>query len=244
MAIDFEKIRKKVAQLSGDSGNDKKKMFWKPEEGEHQVRLLPFTDNDGQPFKELHFYYDLVPYGILTLHQFGEDDPVQEMINNLRDEGTDETFAIAKKLYPSMRCYAPVIVRGEESKGVRLWSFGYSAYKELLALFLDDDYGDITDTQDGTDLKLTFKKNPKFRNPFLDNINPRRKSSVLSQDAQQVTDWLDATPDPLDYFEKKSYDEIAKILSDWINGGTSDSGNDGSTRGGKSAEKTTSKYQS
>ena len=50
MAIDFDAIRRKVAQLSGNARRGS--AFWRPEEGEHTVRIVPFTDNDGQPFKE------------------------------------------------------------------------------------------------------------------------------------------------------------------------------------------------
>ena len=57
MAIDFDAIRRKVAQLSGNARRGS--AFWRPEEGEHTVRIVPFTDNDGQPFKERWFYYNL-----------------------------------------------------------------------------------------------------------------------------------------------------------------------------------------
>ena len=48
MALDFDAIRKKVSQLSGNfKGNTE---FWRPEEGEYTIRLLPWKNNDGQPF--------------------------------------------------------------------------------------------------------------------------------------------------------------------------------------------------
>jgi hypothetical protein len=57
MAIDFDAIRRKVAQLSGTAR--KGSAFWRPEEGEHTVRIVPYVDNDGQPFKERWFYYNV-----------------------------------------------------------------------------------------------------------------------------------------------------------------------------------------
>ena len=36
-----------------------------------------------------------------------------------------------------MRTFAPVIVRGEESEGVKWWGFGKTVYQELLAIIAD-----------------------------------------------------------------------------------------------------------
>ncbi len=43
-----------------------------------------------------------------------------------------------------MRVFAPVIVRGEEDKGVRMWEFGKEIYMQLLGIADDEDYGDPT----------------------------------------------------------------------------------------------------
>ena len=46
MAIDFDAIRKKLGQLSGN--NSRRNVTWRPQEGEeHTVRLLSFPNNDG-----------------------------------------------------------------------------------------------------------------------------------------------------------------------------------------------------
>ena len=119
MAIDFNAIKRKLDRLSGN--NNSRNSMWKPVEGEkHTVRLLSFPDNDGQPFKELMFYYNIPGQrGLLAPSQFGKKDPIQELINKLRDEGTKESYDMAKKLYPKMRVYAACVVRGEESEGVK-----------------------------------------------------------------------------------------------------------------------------
>ena len=80
MAIDFDAIRKKLNQLSGT--NSRRDTMWRPQEGEETtIRLLSFSDNDGQPFKELMFYYNIPGQrGLLAPSQFGKRDPVQELI--------------------------------------------------------------------------------------------------------------------------------------------------------------------
>ena len=160
MAIDLDALRKKLAQLSGQ--NSRSNLMWRPQKGkESTVRLLSFPDNDGQPFKELWFYYNVGNNpGLLAPNQFGNPDPIQELINKLRSDDTKESNELAKTLYPKMRSFAPVIVRGEEDKGVRLWSFGKTVYQDLLKTMLDSDFGDITDPKNGFDVKVEVTQQP------------------------------------------------------------------------------------
>jgi len=217
MPVDFDAIRKKLGQLSGQ--NSRRNSMWRPQEGEETtVRLMSFPNNDGQPFKELWFYYNIgnTP-GLLAPYQFGKPDPIQELINKLRDDGTKESYELAKKLYPKMRTFAPVIVRGDEGKGVRLWSFGKTVYQSLLNIMLDEDYGDITDPMDGRDVKVVNTKAPG-RMWATTAVRPRGKPSSLSNDSSQAQQWLDEIPDLDELYTLKSYDELEKIITDWLNG--------------------------
>jgi len=217
MAIDFDAIKRKLDRLSGN--NTSRNVMWKPTEGEkHSVRLLSFPDNDGQPFKELMFYYNIPGQrGLLAPSQFGKRDPIQELINKLRDEGTKESYEMAKKLYPKMRVYAACIVRGEESEGVKLWGFGKTVYQSILALMLDEDYGDITDPLEGRDITVTCTKNPG-QQWATTAITPRGKQTKLSSDSKQSKEWMTNLPDVESIFQLKSYDELSKIINDWLAG--------------------------
>jgi hypothetical protein len=216
MAIDMNAIRKKLNQLSGQ--NSKKNTMWRPEEGtESTIRLMAYPDNDGQPFKELMFYYNIGNNpGLLAPYQFSKPDPIQELITKLRDEGSKESYELAKKLYPKMRCYAPVIVRGEEEKGVRLWAFGKTVYQTLLNYMLDEDYGDITDPTEGRDVKVICTKNPGQMWTTTD-VRPRGKETPLSEDQSQTKKWMDNIPNVNDLFELKQYEELERIINAWLN---------------------------
>jgi hypothetical protein len=216
MAIDFEAIRKKLDRLSGANRN--RSSMWKPTEGEeHVVRLLSFPDNDGQPFREMWFYYGIGNNrGLLAPYQFQNPDPIQELITQLRDDGSKESYELAKKLYPKMRTYAPVIVRGEEDKGVQIWGFGKTVYQALLGLMLDEDYGDITDPKTGRDIKVSCVKQPG-RKWAMTEVRPRGKQSLLSENSEQASGWIGDIPDLSEIYQCKSYDELSKIINDWIN---------------------------
>lgn len=217
MGIDLEAIRKKLNQLSGT--NSRRNTMWRPQEGEEaNIRLLSFPDNDGQPFQERWFYYNIGNNpGLLAPYQFGQPDPIQELINKLRDDSSKESYELAKKLYPKMRSYAPVIVRGEEDRGVRVWAFGKTVYQSLLNIMLDEDYGDITDPIDGRDVKVICTKAPG-RMWAMTEVRPRGKQSKLSDTATEAKGWLDAIPDLDEMYTCKTYEELEKIVNDWLNG--------------------------
>jgi hypothetical protein len=222
MAIDFEAIKRKLARLNGTNTN--RNVQWKPTVDETAfVRLISFPDNDGQPFKELQFYYNIPGQrGLLAPSQFGKRDPIQELINKLRDEGTKESYDMAKKLYPKMRIYAGVVVRGEEDKGVQIWGFGKTVYAKLLGLMLDEDYGDITDPINGRDIKVTCTKNPGQQWATTE-VTPRGKVTPLSSDSSQGKEWISNIPNVDDLFTLKSYDELSTIVNNWLNGEESSS---------------------
>jgi len=222
LGIDFEAIKRKLERLSGNTRN--RSVMWKPTEGEETtVRLLSFPDNDGQPFKELQFYYNIPGQrGLLAPSQYGKRDPIQELITKLRDEATKESYEMAKKLYPKMRIYAAVIVRGQEDKGVQIWGFGKIVYQKLLGMMLDEDYGDITDPMTGRDIKVVCTKNPGQQWATTE-VLPRGKSTPLSKDSSQTKQWMTNIPDVNDIFSCKSYDELSKIINDWLSDDDGDS---------------------
>ena len=231
MAINFDALRKKLGQLSGSGG--RRNSMWRPQEGEESVvRLMSFPANDdGLPFAERWFYYNIGNNpGLLAPYQFGDPDPIQELITKLRDEGTKESYELCKKLYPKARYYAPVIVRGEEDKGVRIWAFGKTVYQSLLNIMLDEDYGDITDPTDGRDVKVICTKAPG-RMWATTEVRPRGKQSALCTDNKQAATWVEGIPDINDMYEAKSYDALTKIVNDWLEGDDAESDEGETTRG-------------
>lgn len=221
MPIDFDAIRRKLGQLSGQ--NKKSTVTWRPEEGkDYQVRIIAFPSNDGQPFIDRWYYYgiggDKAP-AILAPKQFGKRDPIQELIDKLREDGSDASRELVKKLYPKLRTTAAVVVRGEEDKGVRFWTFGKMIYQDLLKLMLDEDYGDITDPEHGRDIKVSVTKPPG--KTYADTkVTPRASQTPLSKDAAQMKQWLSSIPRMEDYDEHTSPEEIEKRVNDWIAGGS------------------------
>merc|ERR1712224_292474 len=98
------------------------------------------------------------------------------------------------KINPKTRVFAPVVVRGEEDKGVRLWGFGVTIYKALLALAEDEDVGDFTDVVNGWD--LIVEQQPG--NPYpTTTVRIKPKQTPLSDNNDLVDSWLKEQPNPV-----------------------------------------------
>jgi hypothetical protein len=219
MAINLDKMRAKMDRLEGKNVR-KESIFWKPQDGEQTIRILPVAD--GDPFKEFWFHYNLGNNrGFLSpWRNYGEEDPLNDFVRKLFNDGTEDSVKMAKNLMARQRFFSPVIVRGEEEKGVRLWGYGKMAYKELISLALNPDYGDITDPETGTDLVIKYGKPPGASFPQT-TITPRRRPSPLCADNLELaSQWVNGVPDFDAAFadSRKTPAEVGRMLDEWLAG--------------------------
>ena len=119
---------------------------------------------------------------------------------------------------------------------MRIWSFGKTVYQSLLNIMLDEDYGDITDVSEGRDVKVICTKAPG-RMWATTEVRPRGRSSKLSNNDSQITEWTKNIPSLNDMYELKTYAELEKIVNDWLNG--DDFGDDSSSSNGSSKTEST-----
>ena len=110
-----------------------------------------------------------------------------------------------------------VLVRGQEEEGVRLWGYGKMAYKELLNLVLNPEYGDITDVNEGTDLVINYGKPAGAQFPQT-TITPRRRPSALAKTEDEIHSYLDQVPDYNTVFERKTPQDVQAMLDEFLLG--------------------------
>lgn len=220
--MDLSLIKQKLA-ASQNKGvkrekTDYSKIFFKPKPGKYQVRILPSKFDKSNPFREVYFHYGFSRGPILALINWNEKDPIVEFAKQLRKSSDKDDWQLAKKVEPKLRYLAPVLVRGEEDKGARLWEFGKLTYEQLLGIAADEDYGDYTDITEGRDFTIEAvedivagKKSVKC------SIRPKVKSSPISEDAALVQKVLDEQPDILTVNKHHTFEELQKILNKWLN---------------------------
>tara|TARA_B100000900_G_scaffold413235_1_gene436790 strand:- start:2002 stop:2766 length:765 start_codon:yes stop_codon:yes gene_type:complete len=217
MAIDLDAIRNRLNRLQNKV--QKTDNLWKPKPGKQQIRMLPYNHNESNPFIELFFHYDFGGKNILSPKSFGEADPIIQFADQLRDTGNRDDWNLSKKLFPKMRTYVPVIVRGEESEGVKFWGFGKTVYQELLAFFADPDYGDLTDFTNGRDITVEFKTAKELGKNYPETYIRVKPNQTVATDDSKVIELIKDQIELPTLFKKYSYSELETLLKNWLETG-------------------------
>ena len=227
--MNLDEIKKRLDKLNNKGGggsSDFKNNFWRPPVGEKSVvRIVPYAHNKDFPFSELYFYFGIGKPRMIALSNFSESDPILEFATTLKKSGDKENMELAKKLYPKLRIFAPVVVRGEEDKGVRFYEFGKMVYQELLGVMADEDYGDITDIQKGRDVTIEVipaAETGKMFNTTTVRVKPNQ--TPLVKDAAQAESLLENQKDLVSLFKKYTFEEMKGELQSYLKPAEEDGG--------------------
>ena len=219
--MDLNAIKKRLGEMqsqTNNNGGNSKQLFWKTSVGKQVVRVVPNKYNKEFPFTEMKFYYGIGSKRVMASpSNWGEKDPIMEFAKQLRQTNDKENWRLAKKLDPKTRIFAPVVIRGEEGEGVKLWQFGKEVYQEFLNMAADDEIGDYTDMAQGRDIKLTTVGPESTGTPYnKTSIGPSLKTSPISEDSAVVEKMLNDQADPMKVFKPLSYDEMKSALQEWL----------------------------
>ncbi len=223
MAIDLKKMRERKFALDNRGGSNNR--FWRPQDGEQTIRIVPTAD--GDPFKDYWFHYNLGEEqrsGVLCPKKnHGEECPICDFKDQLWKEYNatqdTDTLKMAKDMTPRQRFFSPVLVRTEEAEGIRIWGYGREAYTSLLNLVLNLEYGVLTELHAGAGLPLTGGRPPgqTFPNPTL---TPRRRTSVLWGEVvggdAECSRLLENIPNFEVLFPTKSLEDVQSILDSFM----------------------------
>lgn len=240
MSYNLDAIKAKINQLSGNraaagskTAEKTKVNWWKPQLGQHDIRFLPYQDRNGQPFHEVSYYDSrlLSERRFVAGCQFeGMTDPVFNLLTELKKDKSKEAWTLWRNLQPKERYYAPIIVRGEEDKGVQLWELNSKLVKDIYSVLAHPDYKDenLMDPESGYDFTVTVSPTDKTfaGNPVKDiKLQPRRKPSPLAKSAEAADKIVAGIPNLEAYFkaQTKSEDELKAILDNFLAGNGSSS---------------------
>jgi len=215
MALDTSALKAKLAKFNR-VGSNRSESLWRPTEGKTIVRIVPWKDRPEFPFIELQFHY-LGNKTYLSPTTHGRKDPIAEFAESLMGSRSSEEYQLAKPFLPKMRTYVPVIVRGEEDKGVRYWAFGKTVYKQLLEMIDDPDIGDITHPKTGRDITVAYVPQDKSDTNFAKTtVMYKPNSTPLSDDADLAKQFLNDQPDVYSLYDEPSYAELKGVLEAYL----------------------------
>ena len=213
--MDLDAIKSRLNQLQNTQTN----AFWKPQPGKSQIRIVPYLHDKNNPFSELFFHYSLVPNKtVLSPLSYGRPDPVQQFADKLKSTGNKDEWIQGKRIEPKMRTFVPVVVRGEESEGVKFWGFGKTVYQELLGIIADPDYGDISDATTGRDIVVERQTPAEAGNQYgKTTIRVKPNVTSLSEDSNLLEKLLDEQPELKELYNEPTFDELKSHLSNFLN---------------------------
>lgn len=222
MSINLDAIRNRLNTLK--NANNRTSNIWRPEPGEHQIRIVPYIHNRENPFLELYFHYNLIKKSILSPISFGRPDPIAEFANKLKQSGDKEQWLLSRKMEPKMRTYVPVLVRGQEHEGVKFWGFGKQIYQELLAFIADPDYGDITDLKEGRDVVVMVKSAEEAGKSYAETSIRIKPKQTPATENPAVIEKIKEQPAITELYPEPTYEELNAHLQTYF-GETSDQNN-------------------
>ena len=184
--MDMQALAARLGKLT-DQGSSKKTWF-RPNEEDQTVRILPYPHQDGNmSFIEVYFHYDIAGHKSIACPEstLGADHPcpICRLADEFKNMGGKENWFIFRDMSAKLRTYSPVIIRGKEDQGVKLWGYGKTSYEQLLTTCMEE--GDITNLEEGHDLnvkqipvgapgndstfpkpvcKVSFKQSPAMKN--------------------------------------------------------------------------------
>ncbi len=214
MSINLDVIKNRLNSLK--NANNRTSHIWKPDPGQHQIRIVPYAHNRENPFIELYFHYNLGKRSVLSPVSFGRPDPIVEFSEKLKQTGDKNDWIMGRKLDPKMRTYVPVIVRGSENEGVKFWGFGKQIYEELLGLVADPDYGDISDPKSGRDIVVTVKSPEETGREYAETTIRIKPNATSVTDSQDVLEKLKDQPKITELYPEPSYDELMTHLNTYL----------------------------
>ena len=117
-----------------------------------------------------------------------------------------------------MRTFAPVIVRGKESEGVKFWGFGKTVYQELLSVIADPDYGDITDVTNGRDIMIERQTPAEAGNQYgKTTVRVKPNQTPITEDKAILEGVMENQSDLTELYNEPTYDELKEVLANYLN---------------------------
>lgn len=215
--INLEKMKKKLESSLTNGKSDKKDdVFFKPEEGDQDVRFLP--SDDGDPFKEYYFHYGLGESFLCPKRNFQEPCAVCDYASSLWRDGTDESKKQAKALFARQRFFTNVVKRNQDGTfvGPKPYGYGKTTYEQLIQIVLDPDYGDVTDPETGRDFRLNYKK-PENKGAYpKTTLTAKPKQTPLTKVKKEIKDILDKAKPIESFLTRFSSTEVAGVLEGFM----------------------------
>lgn len=164
------------------------------EEGTLRMRIMNCGEDNEFAFELTTFWLGMEQGEVISPATFGEPCACMEKYLELKQSSDEDDIETAKKLVPRKKYVIPQIMfkddKGkevDEENSERLFQIAGGTYQDIIDLYLDDDeWGDMTDPEEGYDIKIT--RSGKGKNDTKYTVSPCKNTSVPKAYAKKVID--------------------------------------------------------
>jgi len=189
--------------------------FLKLGEGDTVLRFLPAKN--GRPLQEVwvHRFPNLDPSSkkpgpkiACLAKNFTQPCPICKRVQELRETKSPADDEAAKQLSAKQRIYAVVVNMNKPDDGVRLYEFGETVYRPLLA-YLDPKSGgvDIFDPTKGYNVIINRVGTGQQNTKYTVRIPPGAQPCPIAN-----MSWLEHAPNLVDFMKMPPAEKIAALL--------------------------------
>ena len=190
-----------------------------PKEGTMRLRLISQGPDKELGIEVIQFYLGKDLGSIISPATFDEPCPFMEKYMELKSSNDEDDQTLAKELSPRRRyilgctCYKDNNGKEIDPERVRKPILTpRSIYQDIIDLYLDeDDWGDMTDKENGYDIKIT--RSGKGKNDTSYSVSPCPNRKPLKEKYVEDMDLEEIVRSHI-----KSYDELEKILNQYLSG--------------------------
>lgn len=141
------------------AGIEKDNKFWKPKVGENVIRILPSNREDGNFAYHSQLHHEFKVEGqaraFPCLSVFNKPCPVCKTISYFDTDNDPDIKELIGKMTPRHAYLMNILDRSnKESSAVLIFSAAKTVMREIMQYMNDEEYGDITDPDEGRDVKL------------------------------------------------------------------------------------------
>jgi len=243
--------REKLLEKINKEGKKGSNYIWKPiatTTGKHHlIRIFPYQyytnlqkeseEYQYLPFIYFHYGIGKEPSIICLEKNFGEPCPICEFVEQLREPNMEkEAWKAMMNISAKPNTFAPVYIRGilnsdgtiDETvvgaKTAKYWRLTDKTYNTICQIVLDTEVNDVTDPEEGYDLKIKYILGNTPGNdtqyPLIE-VKEMKRPSKLAKTEKEVEEIASSLPSLFEIYQKKTYQEITLILKKWK---SSDSG--------------------
>jgi len=210
-----ERFKQEANRLSTSTSANKKRgknifdFIWRPTSGSTTIRIVPNKKDPEWPFYMVYIHgrdyttkIGLANYEFVSPKSFQKEDPAELFANNLYRQDYENNKQFIKYFSPQKFYYIPILIRGKESSGIKVWPVNTKTYEKIFNIIstIYEDEGEesskIFDLKRGTDLVIT-----KPSTGGVEITAKRSPSNIIERAEDGYT---------MDDF-KRQYDEIGNI---------------------------------